>query len=139
MPKKRVLVVEDDAGTRKAMQQMLEGSGYVPAQAADGTEGLAQAEILHPDVILLDVKMPGLNGFEVCRRLKANPATAAIPVIFLTGFPDLTLNRLAYEAGGVACITKPFRLEALVAIIEAAVLSVERRAKPKRKGGGDGP
>ena len=138
MAKKRVLLVEDDADTRIAMEKLLEGSGYTYTEAADGTEGLAQAEGTHPDVILLDVRMPGLDGFEVCRQLKQNPATAAIPVVFLTAVRDLTLNRLAFEAGGVACITKPFRVEALVATIEAALADVERRAKPKRKDGGSG-
>ncbi|HSB82316.1 MAG TPA: response regulator [Candidatus Methylomirabilis sp.] len=138
MAKKRVPLVEDDADTRSAMQDMFERSGYIYADAADGTDGLARAERTHPDVILLDVRMPGLDGYEVCRRLKQNPASAAIPVIFLTAFPDLTLNRLAFKAGGVACITKPFRIEALVAVIEAAIANVERRAKAKRKGKASG-
>ena len=136
MAKKRVLLVGDDAVIRKAIQKLLERSGYIYADAADGTDGLAQAERTHPDVILLDVRMPGLDGYEVCRRLKQNPASAAIPVIFLTAFPDLTLNRLAFEAGGVACITKPFRVEALVATIEAALANAERRAKTERADGG---
>ena len=105
MPRRRVLLVDDDTDFRTVMQEVLDTSGYVPAGAVDGTEGLAQAERLPPDVILLDIRMPGLNGYEVCRRLKQNPATAAIPVIFLTGVQDLTLERLAYEAGAVACIT----------------------------------
>jgi CheY-like chemotaxis protein len=138
MPKRRVLIVEDHPDTRAVIRELLETSGYVPTEAADGTEGLAQAERMHPEVILLDVRMPGLDGYEVCRRLKQNPATAAIPVIFITAAQDLTLNRLAYEAGGDACITKPFRTEALVATIEAAIANAERRAKPKRKGGGNG-
>ena len=138
MAKKRVLIVEDEADTRLAIRGLLESAGYEAGEAADGTAGLAQAERVRPDVILLDVLMPGLDGYEVCRRLKDNRATAAIPVIFLTAFPDLTLNRLAFEAGGVACITKPFRVEALVAVIEAAITNAERRAKRKRKGGGRG-
>ncbi|HSB81280.1 MAG TPA: response regulator [Candidatus Methylomirabilis sp.] len=138
MAKKRVLLVEDDGDTRAMMQKLLDRAGYKYAEAADGTEGLTQAERTHPDVILLDVRMPGLDGFEVCRRLKQNPATAAIPVIFLTAVLDLMLNRLAFNAGAVACITKPFRTEALVAVIEATIANVERRAKPKRKGGAIG-
>ncbi len=139
MAKKGVLLVEDDADTRTSVRGLLERSGYTYADAADGTEGLAQAERAHPDVILLDILLPGLDGYDVCRRLKENPATAAIPVIFLTAVRDNALNQLAYDAGGAACITKPFRTEALVAVIEAAIATVERRAKPKRKVGGDRP
>jgi CheY-like chemotaxis protein len=138
MTRKRVLIVEDEADTRLALRELLARSGYMPAEAANGAEGLAMAEGLLTHVILLDVRMPGLDGYEVCRRLKENPATAAIPVIFLTAVQDATLNRLAYDAGGDACITKPFRTEALVATIEAAIANAERRAKPKKKAGGSG-
>jgi CheY-like chemotaxis protein len=136
MAKKRVLIVEDEADTRLAIRGLLESAGYEAGEAADGTAGLAQAERVRPDVILLDVRMPGLDGYEVCRRLKENRATAAIPVIFLTAVQDDALNRLAYGAGGVACLTKPFRLEALVAVIKATIMSAELQAKPKRKEGG---
>ena len=138
MGKKRVLIVEDEADTRLAIGEILKRFGYVPVEAADGAEGLTIAEGLLIHVILLDVRMPGLDGFEVCRRLKQNPATAAIPVIFLTAVKDDSLNRLAFDAGGVACITKPFRTEALVAVIEAAIANAERRAKPKTEDGGSG-
>ena len=88
MVKKRVLIVEDEAGTRAALREFLERSGYLSAEAADGLAGLAQAESWHPDAILLDVRMPGLDGYEVCRRLKANPATKPIPVIVMTAFQN---------------------------------------------------
>src|SRR5512136_2986732 len=115
MAKKRVLLVGDDAVIRKAIQKRLERSGYIYAGATNGTQGLPLAERLHPDVILLDIRMPGLYSYEVCRRLKENPATAAIPVIFLTAVHETSLERLAFEAGAVACVTKPFHPEALVA------------------------
>ncbi|HSB81948.1 MAG TPA: response regulator, partial [Candidatus Methylomirabilis sp.] len=107
MTRRRVLVVEDDAVIRKAMQKLLERSGYIYAGTGNGTQGLPLAERLHPDVILLDIRMPGLYSYEVCRRLKENPATAAIPVIFLTAVHETSLERLAFDAGAVACITKP--------------------------------
>jgi CheY-like chemotaxis protein len=138
MPKKRVLIVEDEVDTRAGLREILERAGYAPAEAADGPEGLAQAENLRPHAILLDVRMPGLDGYEVCRRLKANPTTKPIPVIFLTAVQDDTLNRLAYEAGAMACILKPFRLEALVTVIQAAIAGSERQAKAKVKRAGTG-
>ena len=133
MARKRVLIVEDEADTRAMIGEMIERAGYEPADAADGTEGLAKAESFRPHVILLDVRMPGLDGYEVCQGLRENPKTKTIPVIFVTAVQDDALNRLAYQAGAVACITKPFRPEALVAIIKAAIASAERKARPKTK------
>ena len=138
MPRKRVLIVDDKAETRHLIRQMVESGGYAAAEAVDGTDGLAKAERLHPDVILLDIRMPGLDGFEVCRGLKENPETMTIPVIFVTGVRDPELNYLAYQVGGAACMRKPFRREALVAVIEAVLASVERQAKPRAQGGGSG-
>ena len=84
--KKRVLLVEDEAGTRTALREFLERAGFLAAEAAEGLAGLAQAESWHPHAILLDVRLPGLDGYEVCRRLTANPATKPIPVIVMTAF-----------------------------------------------------
>jgi CheY-like chemotaxis protein len=139
MVKKRVLIVEDEAGMRTALREFLDRSGYLPADAADGLAGLAQAESWHPHAILLDVRMPGLDGYEVCRRLKANPATKPIPVIVVTAVEDDALNRLAYEAGAMACVLKPFRLEALLTIIQTAIAGAERGAKPKARREGSPP
>jgi CheY-like chemotaxis protein len=139
MVKRRVLIVEDEADTRTALGEFLERSGYLAAEAADGLAGLAQAESWLPHAILLDVRMPGLDGYEVCRRLKANPATKPIPVIVVTAVQDDALNRLAYEVGAMACILKPFRLEALLTIIETAIAGAERRARPKARREGNPP
>ena len=139
MVQKRVLIVEDEAGLRTALREFLDRSGYLSAEAADGLAGLAQAESWHPNAILLDVRMPGLDGYEVCRRLKANPATKPIPVIVMTAVQDDALNRLAYEAGAMACILKPFRLEALLATIQTTSAGAERRAKRIAKREGNPP
>lgn len=136
MGTKRVLIVEDESSSRILLREMLSRSGYEPCEAEDGTEGLAKAEDLRPDVILLDVRMPGIDGYEVCQGLKENPETKSIPVIFVTAVLDDELNRLAYQAGAAACLTKPFRREALLALVEAVIASAERRAKSKVKSGG---
>ncbi len=128
MPAKRILIVEDDQSLQQALREMLGLLGYEVLEAVDGAQGLARAATLQPDVILLDVRMPGMDGYEVCRRLKGDLATSAIPVVFLTAVEDRALNRLAYEAGAVACVTKPFRREALLAVIEAALASAWRQA-----------
>ncbi len=135
---KRVLIVQDDAESRTLIRDLLKTAGYEPAEAGDGPEGLAKAERLHPDMILLDVRLPGLDGYAVCRDLKAKPETTHIPVIFVTAVADDDLNRLAFEAGAMACIMKPFRYEALLAVIEAALANAKRRAKPKARPGGKG-
>jgi CheY-like chemotaxis protein len=138
MARKRVLIVDDEALSRAVLRVFLTTAGYEPSEAVDGTEGLAKARELRPDLILLDVRMPGLDGIEVCRGLKESPETAHIPVIFVTAVEDAALNRLAFQAGGDAWLTKPFRREALLAVIEATLASAERQAKPKAKDGEDG-
>ncbi len=138
MARKRVLIVDDEAVSRAVLRVFLTTAGYEPAEGVDGTEGLAKARELRPDLILLDVRMPGLDGIEVCRGLKESPVTTHIPVIFVTAVEDAALNRLAFQAGGDAWLTKPFRREALLALIEATLASAERQAKPKAKDGEDG-
>lgn len=139
MLQKRVLIIDDEAHMRAAIREFLERSGYLASEAADGPAGLAKAESEHPHVILLDIRLPGLNGYEVCRRLKGNPATQPIPVIVMTAYLDGPISRLADEAGAMACILKPFRLEALLAMIQAVIAGTERRAKTKAKREGNPP
>lgn len=121
MPEVTVLVVDDDPLHCKMVRDILEGTGYAVVEAADGTEGIAKTEALHPQIILLDLMMPGIDGYEVCRQLKKNPETSAIPIIFVTSSPDVTVDHVAYGAGAVACIRKPFRREALTAVLHAAL------------------
>lgn len=138
MAKKRVLIVDDDPNVRRVIREVLERAGYEPVEAGDGTDGLAIAEDLRPDVILLEVRIAGYDGYEVCRNLQANALTRHIPVIFVTGFVagvEDAEYRAAREAGAVAYITKPFHLETLVAVIAAAIADAERLARP----GGSGP
>jgi CheY-like chemotaxis protein len=139
MEKKRVLIIEDEPGTRAAIRECFERAGYLAAEAGDGLAGLAQAESWRPHAILLDVRMPGLDGYEVCRRLRANPVTKSIPVIVVTAVDDPALNRRAYESGATACILKPFRLEALLTIVQTAVAGAERGAKRKTRREGNPP
>jgi CheY-like chemotaxis protein len=132
MARKRVLIVDDEAESRTLLREFL-GTGYDICEAADGTEGLARAEQFRPDVILLDVRMPGLDGYEVCQGLKENPEIKPIPVIMVTAVEDTTLNRLAFQAGAAACLVKPVRNETLLALIAAVLAEGERREHPKDK------
>ncbi len=118
---KRVLIVDDDPLTRRLVRDVLTTSGYEVSEGVDGPDGLQKVTTQPPHVILLDLLMPGIDGYEVCRSLKRNPKTREIPVIILTASEDLRLNRLAYAAGAFACITKPFRRVPLVGLIGAAL------------------
>jgi CheY-like chemotaxis protein len=96
-----VLIVDDEPVGRETLEALLLAEGYQLAFAANGPEALAQAAALNPDVILLDVMMPGMDGFEVCRRLRASPAVAEVPVIF-----DARLRGI--EAGADDFVIKPY-------------------------------
>ena len=130
----RILVVDDDQLIRQLVRDLLEIAEFAVSEAVDGADGLAQAAALRPDLILLDLMMPDMDGYTVCRTLKAEPATRAIPVIFLTASSDPNLNSQAYAAGAAACLTKPFRREALVAVINTMVQSVPRKRKGETPG-----
>ncbi|MEO5356224.1 MAG: response regulator [Nitrospirae bacterium YQR-1] len=101
-----ILIVDDEAGNRQIMRQILKDT-YKLSFATDGLTALDIAQKSIPDMILLDVMMPGIDGYETCRRLKANPETEDIPVIFITSLTDVGDESQGFEAGGVDYITKP--------------------------------
>ncbi len=86
--KKKILLIDDDADFVGAIRVMLEANGYELAVAYDGKEGLEKVHQFHPDLILLDMMMPVMDGREACKKLKSDPATRKIPVILLTGIAD---------------------------------------------------
>jgi PAS domain S-box-containing protein len=111
-----VLVIDDDPGVRILLRAALEKRGFEVTTAEDGEKGLAQAREHHPGLILLDMRMPGLDGFAVLRALKDDPATAEIPVIAMTGSPDLktTARARVLALGASDFIAKPFDMDMLV-------------------------
>jgi CheY-like chemotaxis protein len=122
----RLLVVEDEPSMREVLASALAKAGYEVHEAVDGPQGVEKAQQIIPDLILLDVRLPGLDGFEVCRSLKEHPATRRIPVIFLTAVDDRALHYHATAAGGTACLTKPFRLEVLIALTKTVIENARR-------------
>ncbi|MCB0156494.1 MAG: SpoIIE family protein phosphatase [Caldilineaceae bacterium] len=117
---KRILVVEDDPSLREWVQFELEGDGYHISTAADGVKAVAALEKRElPDLVLLDVQLPGINGYDVCRRLKNDERTAAIPVIFLTSRSTLEDKMQGFDAGGTDYLPKPFTMAELKARIKA--------------------
>src|SRR5947207_12899505 len=106
----RVLVVEDEAISRHALCQVLHRSGYCSAGAADGAQALEMVKFFKPQAIIMDLRMPVLDGFETTRRLKADATTADIPVLALTGSSDLTIRQQAEQSGVNGFFTKPINL-----------------------------
>jgi two-component system sensor histidine kinase/response regulator len=114
-----LLVVDDDPVNVELLSELLEALDYRVAGALSGPAALEAARERRPDLVLLDVMMPGMNGYEVCRRLKADPATAPIPVVFVTALSDTEDKVQAIEAGGDDFLTKPFNRPLLVARIRS--------------------
>lgn len=110
----RVLVVEDEALSRHALCQVLHRSGFFSAGAADGTQALEMVKFFRPQAIIMDLRMPNLDGFEATRRLKADQTTAEIPVLALTGSTDPEDRQHALEAGVDTFLTKPINLDQLM-------------------------
>jgi CheY-like chemotaxis protein len=102
-----VLLVDDYEDNRRLFAEFLERSGFRTAVAGNGEEGLAKASALHPEVIVMDLAMPDLDGFEVTRRLRADEGTRRTPVIALTAYPMGYSRHAALEAGCDAYLTKP--------------------------------
>ncbi|NIA53987.1 EAL domain-containing protein [Massilia sp. TW-1] len=106
-----VLIVDDTPANVGILVEYLEDRQVRVAVAQEGEEGLARAEFVQPDLILLDVMMPGMDGFETCRRLKASAATRDIPVIFMTALTETPDKLAGFAAGGVDYVTKPFQID----------------------------
>ncbi|MBD2665119.1 two-component hybrid sensor and regulator [Richelia sinica FACHB-800] len=114
-PSIRILLVDDNPNNLKVLSEAIQGHGWKALMATDGESALEQTEYAHPDLILLDVMMPGMDGFETCRRLKDNPITQKIPVIFMTALADAKDKVQGLEIGAVDYITKPFQQEEVIA------------------------
>lgn len=118
-PRRRVLVVEDEADVAHLLRYHLGRDGDEVEAAADGIEALRRAREGWPDVVLLDVMAPGLNGWEICRRLKQDPETASIAVIMLTGRTEEGDKILGLEVGADDDVTRPFSPREVLARIRA--------------------
>lgn len=102
-----ILIVDDDAAGREVLVSILEGDGYELVLAENGFQAIDLANAIHPDIILLDVMMPGMDGFEVCRRIRSNKEIAEVPILFLTALDDRQSLLSGLEAGADDFISKP--------------------------------
>ena len=102
-----IMIVDDDASTRMMATEFLSQAGFTVVEARDGQEALEQAPLVQPDMIILDVEMPRLDGFEACMQLREMPAFMAIPILMLTGLDNSESVDRAYNAGATDFATKP--------------------------------
>ena len=128
-----VLIVDDTSTNRLILSQLLTQKGYEVYEAKDGATALAIAQAKHPTIILLDIMMPGMNGYAVCEQLRAKPATAAIPIIFLSALDDPLDKVQAFQNGAADYVTKPFQAEEVLARIRHQIeLRIDRQTQQRQ-------
>jgi len=114
---KRILIVEDHETNRRILRDLLTSASYELTEAVTGEEGVTLADTYRPDLILMDIQLPGLDGYEATRRIKENPALRHIPIIAVTSYALSGDEEKALEAGCVAYISKPFSPRVVLAKI----------------------
>lgn len=119
MNKQRILIVEDEADIRELLAFNLQREGYAALETGNGRDGLDMARAQRPDLILLDVMLPGMDGFSVCRELERDPVTARIPVIMLTARGEEVDRIVGLELGADDYVIKPFSVRELILRIRA--------------------
>ena len=124
-----ILVVEDDATMQKMALKILRSRGFTCESAPNGRAAVAMAGVLKPGLILMDLSLPEMNGWEATRALKADPALREIPVVAITAHAMVGDRETAIAAGCAECLTKPYELEELVALVEHYVGPAEPQAK----------
>lgn len=128
-----VLLVEDHADTRELYALHLASAGFSTIEASDGLTGLARARNFQPDFIALDLAMPRVDGFDVCRQLKADPRTQHIPVVAVTGLSRSAALKQAIDAGCDAVLFKPCNAETLLATIRRTLVTDEPSAGDRQR------
>jgi DNA-binding response OmpR family regulator len=121
-----VLVIDDEPELVKLLDYNLTKAGYLVLSAKDGENGLAMARKHSPDAIILDVMMPGLDGWEVCKRLRTDPSTSALPILMLTAKAEEGDRVLGLELGADDYVTKPFGVRELLALVGLPAAAANR-------------
>ncbi len=123
---KKVLVVEDDRDILQLVKMYLEKEGFRTLSASNGAEALRQARSEHPDLVVLDLMLPELDGLEVCKKLRMSPQTSMLPIIMLTARSEESDTVVGLELGADDYVTKPFSPKALLARVKALFRRLER-------------
>jgi DNA-binding response OmpR family regulator len=116
-----VLIVDDDPAGQMALESLLVGQGYALAIASSGEDAYTKAQALKPDLILLDIMMPGMDGIEVCRLIRANPVLAKVPIIMVTALDDQESRLHGIKAGADDFITKSYHRAELRARVKTVI------------------
>ena len=128
-----ILIVDDTPDNLRILVGLLSEQGYLVRPAASGSQALNAVREKQPDLILLDVKMPGMDGYEVCERLKAAERTRDIPVIFISALGEIEDKVRGFEVGGVDYITKPFQNQEVLARIHTHLKLVHLQSQLKAR------
>jgi twitching motility two-component system response regulator PilG len=121
MKKNRILVVEDEESLLKLESILLSSKGYNVTGVMDGKSALEEIAANKPDLVILDIMLPEIDGFEVCRRIKENPETSGIPVVMLTAKKNSQDVARGTEVGAAAYLTKPFKSAKVIEVIEGLI------------------
>ena len=126
----RILCIDDDSLFRTLIRDILEGAGYTVLLASDGETGLNLAKQEQPDLVLLDLVLPGSNGFDTCVQFKSDPCLAHIPILILTQVNNAELNPLAFDAGALFALQKTAAPERLLDFVQSALEHVKTSQTP---------
>jgi two-component system phosphate regulon response regulator PhoB len=128
MSRPRILIIEDERGLTQALEYNFGKEGYDVAVAHDGTEGLRKAQTLLPDVVLLDLMLPGMSGLDVCRQLRAGERTKALSIVMLTARAEETDQVVGFTLGADDYVTKPFNTKVLLQRVKALLRRADGQA-----------
>ena len=123
---KKILVIDDNPGSMRLTGYTLEKKGYQIITASDGLEGLRKAREEHPDLIILDVMLPGLDGYEVCHQLRQKPETATLPILMISAKAHQDDKDIALRVGADDYLTKPVEPSTIVARVESLLTSTSQ-------------
>jgi two-component system phosphate regulon response regulator PhoB len=130
MAKPRILIIEDERGLTEVLAYNLHREGYETVVAHDGVEGLRKAQTQPPDLVILDLMLPGMDGLEVCRQLRAGKQTARIPILMLTAKSEETDQVVGFSVGADDYVTKPFSVKVLLQRIRALQRRADSSSEP---------